>query len=104
MNNLRYLIGKRIRHFRKSKNLTQEQLAELIGIGTPNISYMENGKFVPSIETLTKLAEILGVEPYEIYMCTAEKSTSELKKELFEALDNNEKLLRLVYKFFIAVK
>ena len=104
MSELKHLIGKRIRDLRKSRKLTQEQLAELIGIGTPNISYIENGKFSPSVETLDKLAKVLQVEPYEIYMTSPYKSKKQIKDEMFLALENNEELLRLVYKFFITVR
>ena len=55
MSNIKKLLGLRIREYRKSLNMTQEKLAELIGIGTPNISYIENGKFAPSVETLEKI-------------------------------------------------
>lgn len=104
MNNLKLLIGKKIRKLRKSKNLTQEKLAELLGIGTPNISYIENGKFAPSIETLEKLANIFEIEPYEIYMCSAEKNIEEIKDYVFKNLNSDEETLRLVYKFMLTIK
>ena len=68
MSKLKKLLGKRIKDARKAKGLTQDQLAKMLGIGTSNISYMETGKFAPSIENFEKLVEILGVEPYELYM------------------------------------
>ena len=104
MSELKVLIGKRIRDLRKSRKLTQEQLAELIGIGTPNISYLENGKFAPSIETLEKLAQVFQIEPYEIYMTAPYKSEAQIKEEMFPALEKNSTLLRMVYKFFITIR
>lgn len=104
MRNIKKLLGQNIRKYRKAKNLTQEQLAELVGIGTANISYIENGKFSPSVETLEKLSEVLGVYPYEFYMFEHLKSTGELKQELFEAITQDEDLLRLIYKFYQALK
>ena len=87
-----------------SKNITQEQLAEKVGIGTSNISYIETGKFAPAIENFEKIARVLEVEPYELYMFAPQKPRDTIIKELFDSLEKNEKLLRLVYKFYLAVK
>lgn len=104
MSRIKKLLGQRIREIRKSKGITQEQLAEMLGIGTANISYIENGKFAPSMENFEKLVEIFGVEPYELYKFPQKKTTSDIKEELFIALENDENLLRLMYKFYTAVK
>ena len=47
---------------RKSKNLSQEDIAFLTGIARPNISRIENGKFDPTLEVLTKLASALDMK------------------------------------------
>ena len=104
MDNVKVLLGRRIRELRKAKNLTQEDLAEKVGIGTPNISYFETGKFSPAVETLQKIAEALEVEIYELYMFTPLRSTDEIRKELVEAINSNENLARMIYKFYTSVK
>ena len=104
MKDIKKLLGLKIREYRKANNLTKEQLAELVGIGTANISYIETGRFSPSIETLQKLSEIFKVYPYELYMFEHLKPSEELKKELFEALNKDEDLLKLVYKFYRTVR
>ena len=38
-----YKIGQRIRKFRKAYNLSQEQLAEKVGISTTHMSHIETG-------------------------------------------------------------
>lgn len=103
MTNIKKLLGKRIKYIRKQRGLTQEQLAEKVGIGTPNISYIECGKFAPAIDTLEKIAKILHVEPYELYKFEI-KDSKEIKQELFYALENDEKLLRLIYEYFLSVR
>ena len=63
-------FGKRFKNFRLSNNLTQKQVAKLIGIDQTNISSWENDKTRPEYENLIKLAkiydttidELLGVE------------------------------------------
>jgi len=51
----RLLIQLRMKH-----NLTQEQLAELMGTSAPAISRLESGTHVPSLTTLSRLAEAAG--------------------------------------------
>ncbi len=104
MSNIKKLLGKRIQELRKSKNFTQEKLAEMIGIGTPNISYFETGKFSPSIETMEKLAGALGVEIYELYMYKPQKPAEEIREELVKVINSDEKILRLLYKFYLTIK
>lgn len=104
MNNYKKLLGLKIKEKRKAKNLTQEQLAELVEIGTPNISYIENGKFYPTVETLEKICKALNVRPFELYMFDSEKNIKEIKEEMFEELENNENLLRQMYKIYLAIK
>ena len=104
MENIKFLLRKKIKELRKAHKYTQEQLAEKIGIGTPNISYFETGKFAPSIETLQKLAQVFGIEIYELYMFQPLKPTSEIKQELAKAIESDEKILRLLYKFYITIK
>ena len=103
MLNIKKMLGKRIKYIRKQRGLTQEQLAEKVGIGTPNISYIECGKFAPAIDTLEKIAKILNVEPYELYKFEI-KDAKEMKQELFCALENDEKLLRLIYEYFLSIR
>ncbi len=100
---MKKLFGKRVQEIRKKRGLTQEKLAELVDIGTPNISYIENGKFYPSYETFVGLLEALEVEPSELFAFDMKKSSEELKEEMMEAFNNDEKLLRLVYKLYRAI-
>ncbi len=104
MDNIKILLGRKIREFRKNKKMTQEQLAELVGIGTPNISYFETGKFTPAVETLEKIAKALDVEIYELYMFKPLKSVPEIKKELIEKINSEDELAKLLYKFYLSVK
>ena len=51
-----------LRERREALKVTQEQLAELSGVGLRTLKAIESGKGNPTIETLTKLAEVLGLE------------------------------------------
>ena len=52
-------IGKRIAEARINRNITQEHLEELSGLSVSTISRIETGKYMPTIENLLKLSEIL---------------------------------------------
>lgn len=102
--NIKKLLGQRIKDVRRSKNITQEALAEKIDIEPPSLSNIERGKFAPSIETLQKISEVLDVAPYELYMFEAKKPIEKIKEEIVAAMNKDEKLAQLIYKFFQSVK
>jgi len=67
MKSLKQKLGARIQEIRKSKNLTQEVLAEKIDMDKPNLSNIECGKRFMTAETLEKLANALEVEEKELF-------------------------------------
>ena len=44
------------------RNLTQEDLAGIMGIKRPNISRLETGQYNPSLDMLVKMAECMDLE------------------------------------------
>lgn len=54
-------IGSRLREARNIAKLTQEQLAEKVGIGTTYISDIERGAKFPSLSLFIKIVDALGV-------------------------------------------
>lgn len=60
------VIGKRIRAIRKSRNLSQEQLAEKIWISTTHMCHIETGSTKLSLSVLVDIAEALQVGTDEI--------------------------------------
>lgn len=53
-------VARLLIQFRMKHNLTQGQLAKLMGTSTPAISRLESGTHVPSLTTLSRLAEAAG--------------------------------------------
>ncbi|WP_276781489.1 helix-turn-helix transcriptional regulator [Treponema succinifaciens] len=51
------IIGKNIEKLRNSKNMRQEEFANIMGISRPTVSNWEQGKNPPTTEQLIKLAE-----------------------------------------------
>ena len=54
-------IGFRLREARNMVKLTQEQLAEKVGVGTTYLSDIERGAKVPSFSLFIKIVDALGV-------------------------------------------
>lgn len=59
-------IGKRIALLRKEKGLTQEELANAMGVSPQAVSKWENDQTCPDISALPKLARFLGVTVDEL--------------------------------------
>ena len=53
--------GKRIQNLRKVHCLSQRQLAAELNINEKSVSYIENGKRVPSIDLLIQIAAVFNV-------------------------------------------
>lgn len=91
-------FGGRLRELRKSKSLTQKQLAEILGITKASISAYETSAKHPSVEVLIAICvffqvpsdHMLGlsdVENFELYYLTDEQTSliDELKRQFDKA-------------------
>lgn len=61
-NNVKQSIINSYISLRKSRGITQQEIAERTGMKRTNIVRIENGKSVPTIEVLVKLASALDME------------------------------------------
>lgn len=101
---IKVLLGKKIQEIRKSKNITQEHMAELLNIEPSSLSNIERGKYYPTSDNLNKIVKILDVEPYDLFNFKYLASHQDLLSEMIPAMQNDENLTRLIYKFYKAVK
>lgn len=83
-----YRIGQRIRKFRKAYKLSQEQLAEKVGISTTHMSHIETGNTKLSLSVLASIADALCVQTDELLYDVPRNSKTVLKGELAEILDS----------------
>ena len=60
------ILGNHIRAERKARNLTQEQLAEILDVATIYISRIENGALRPSLTLIEKMSSFFGVDEAEL--------------------------------------
>ncbi len=81
-------IGKFIAKLRKEKNLTQEQLAEILCVNVKSVSRWENGKNLPDISILKEIAEYFDITISELI--NGHKMT---KEELLDLKDVIDKLI-----------
>ncbi|HIF84210.1 MAG TPA: transcriptional regulator [Flavobacteriaceae bacterium] len=58
----------RVQELRKSQKLTQEELAELIGISRQAINAIEKEKFDPSLPTAFKMANLFKTSIEELFL------------------------------------
>ncbi len=63
---LEAVLGTGLRSARTRAGLTMARLAELSGVSQPHLSQLENGKVSPSINTLYRLANALGISPQQL--------------------------------------
>ena len=56
----------RVKELRKAKGLTQEELAEIIGVSRQTINAIEKEKFDPSLPTAFKMSKLFEV-PIEVF-------------------------------------
>ena len=96
---LKEMIGSRIQQIRNKKRITQDQLAEKVGISSKYLSSIERGKENPTLNTILKLAQSLDVMPDEFFTQLEIEDPAKRKSMIIEMLDEaDEDQLKLVYK------
>ena len=58
----------RIKEYRAKHNLTQEKLAEMVGVRRETIIFLEQGKYNPSLKLAHSVAEALQATMDEIFI------------------------------------
>ena len=60
-------LGNNLKAIRTDKNITQSELAELLGVDKSFVSNIENGKNNPTLSTIASLAKALKVSVDELF-------------------------------------
>ena len=101
-------IGRLLQELRKEKGLTQEQLAERMGVARRTVSRWETGSNMPDLDILMELADLYAVDLREILSGErkSERMDREMKETVLQVADysNEEKtrLLRRMHGLFLA--
>jgi len=65
--NIRKLLGSNIRAYRNDLGISQEKLAEMIGMATNYLGLIEGGKKFPSADMIERVAVALGKDPPALF-------------------------------------
>ena len=83
-------IGQVIRKYRKEKNMTQEEMANRLGVTTPAVNKWENGNSYPDITMLAPIARLLGIS-LDILLSFQEELSDEEIRDIVLELDERFK-------------
>ncbi len=73
-------LGQTIAKYRQNKGLTQEQLAEQLGIGNEAISRIERGIAMPALIRLLELADIFECSVADLLVRSSTRPTDEIQQ------------------------
>ena len=79
-------IGRRIKHYRSEKKLSQEELANSVFASSNHISYIETGVKTPSLELLISIANALDVSADDLLTDNLKHSSSPVDTEIHDLL------------------
>lgn len=66
MNDEAQKLGDNLKKIRTKKGITQIEISKKLGVNRSFVSNLENGKTNPTLATITKLAQVLGVSTNEL--------------------------------------
>lgn len=92
------LLGKRLKELRKQKNLSQERLAELIGVESTTLSNIENGRNYPLFATLEKILDVLEVNFIDVFKFQHHETPENLISQINKILNDNPDRIKDFYK------
>lgn len=94
-------IGLNIANLRKEKNLTQEELANLINVSPKTISSYETNRSIPNIEILILLSKVLNTSINDI-LNLKEDNNNEVKK-IYQKNNLKNNILKIIYLSIIFI-
>lgn len=96
--NLKQKFADNLKRIRKSRKMTQEQLAENVGVDFRYISLLENAKNFPSCDLIEKIANAMNVNVSEFFIFEDQITRDDLENRLKNLLPflDEEKLKLLI--------
>lgn len=92
------LLGGRIKALRNAENLTQEQIADRIGVSRQKYARIENGSNNVTLDILTKIAEVLEISVADITRVLDETPAAEYRAG--EKNSSSEKIFDMLDLFY----
>ena len=98
-------IGSRIRAVRLDQKMTQEQLAEAVGVGVTHISHIETGNSIPSLQVMIDIINALGCSADELLCIEVERARPLLNSWLSDLVaDCNTTEVKLITDTVVSLK
>jgi len=93
MSDITKIVGRRIRHYRTARGLSQEKLAELAGCHPTYIGQVERGEKNATLESIEKIATALEIPLSELFekLGAPEKGARSIPLECYEFLSAKTK-------------
>ena len=86
--------GTKLAFLRKKRNMTQDQLAELLGVSKITVSYWERMVRTPEIQMLVRIADVFDVSTDYLLDRTDDPDSHKSDEEKKKSLDNLEEIVR----------
>jgi len=104
LNNIRKILGLRIKELRLAKKMKQAELAEIIGIEPRSVSKIESGFHFPKDEHLFKIANALNVEVKDLFTNAHLSSREDLINKINDFLKSaDDETIKKIYRIIEAV-
>lgn len=87
-------IGSEIRRIRKNRNISQKDLADLVGISEESLRRIENNHNNPRVDNFLEILDVLGID-FEIILMDDSGSSWNLVNQQIKAIDNDLENLSL---------
>ena len=98
-------LGSRIRAVRLEKKMTQEQLAEAVGVGVTHISHIETGTSIPSLQVMLDIINALGCSADELFCMEIDQARPLMNSWLSELVaDCSNMEIKLITDMVLSLK
>lgn len=92
------MFAKKLKSLRKSRKMTQEQLAELVNVDFRYISLLENAKSFPSCDLIEKLSSALNAPYKDMFDFEEDINRENLENDLIKIIKtSNIHNLKILY-------
>lgn len=82
------ILGTHLKEVRKRRNMTQEVLAELVGVTSQHISNIETGKTKVSLSTFIDIVNVLNISPEMVLAECMKNETPAVKSEIMDIIQD----------------
>ncbi len=92
------LLGRRIKELIKQRGISQEKIAELVGIEPTALSNIVTGRNYPLMTTLEKILQVLDANFSDVFNFEHQNDAKDLYNEIIQILNNNPGRIKDFYK------